>query len=386
VADKKTQAEEKSSLLIFEEVLTKNKDYKSWQDIRNDDEVYKKIKKEFKKANYLDKFGEVPTSWLKSYYKQQAKILQKYKSAQFDLFKYQGRWDFIKFLRGILKKYPEARGYEQWNPADIWIIKKPYSDITNLIKKETSGESQTIEELNEVLRSLFKQKRIVGISLKKISGKVALYELVNVNPKFFDADRKRNHNFKIDDIVLKLNIVNGKFESTDLVVKLENNTKSTIKNYKFQIRQNVSSSTRINFSNLKFEGSGSGSAARGGKAEVKKVANLMKSKKLKFENDYSNYPMSEDQFDKNSTKYLNIFSELKKKQVIENYYTKDQFTEDIKYAFRNFPDAANSKLMQMDFINQILTLSPDDQIEFWTDVFFLSIKKGPGFGPHGKLY
>lgn len=384
MADKKTKAEEKSSLLIFEEVLTKNKDYKSWQDIRNDVKVYGKIKKEFKNANYLDDLGEVPTSWLKSYYKQQAKILQKYKSANFDLFKYDGRWDFIKFLREILKKYPEVTGYEQWNPADIWIIKKPYTDITNLIKKETSGKSQTIEELNEVLRSLFKQKRVVGISLKKISGKVALYELVNVNPKFFDADKKRNYDFDIDDIILKLNVKNGKFESTDLVVKLGNNTKSNIKKYKFQIRQNVSSSNKIIFSNLKFEGSGLG-AARGGKAEIKKVVGLMESKKLKFENKYSNYPMSEDQFVKNSTKYLKIFSELKMKKVIKNY-TENQFNEDIKYAFRNFPDVANSKLMQMDFIYQILTLSLDEQKEFWTDMFFLSIKKGTGFGPHGKLY
>ena len=24
--------------------------------------------------------------------------------------------------------------------------------------------------------------------------------------------------------------------------------------------------------------------------------------------------------------------------------------------------------------------------EFWTDMFCLSIRKGPNFGPHGKLY
>ena len=48
---------------------------------------------------------------------------------------------------------------------------------------------------------------------------------------------------------------------------------------------------------------------------------------------------------------------------------------------------ANSKLMQLDFISQVLSISPKNKYEeFWTDMFWLSIRKGNDFGPHGKLY
>ena len=53
-------------------------------------------------------------------------------------------------------------------------------------------------------------------------------------------------------------------------------------------------------------------------------------------------------------------------------------------------EVANSKLMQLSFINDVVNIREKKKkkkyTEFWTDMVFLSIKKGDRFGPFGKLY
>jgi hypothetical protein len=47
---------------------------------------------------------------------------------------------------------------------------------------------------------------------------------------------------------------------------------------------------------------------------------------------------------------------------------------------------ANSKLIQMKFLDELVAL-PKKKLEgFITDLFFLAEKRGKGFGPFGKLY
>mgnify|MGYP003353574142 CR=1 FL=1 len=47
---------------------------------------------------------------------------------------------------------------------------------------------------------------------------------------------------------------------------------------------------------------------------------------------------------------------------------------------------ANSKLMQVKFLYEIVKLPKKEMEGFITDLFFLAEKRGPGFGPFGKLY
>ncbi len=66
-----------------------------------------------------------------------------------------------------------------------WLIKK-VNVFRERIKKELEGPSgtQTIKELNAIMRGMFKKREVVGISLKKISGKQAQYEEINVDESF----------------------------------------------------------------------------------------------------------------------------------------------------------------------------------------------------------
>ena len=157
--------------------------------------------------------------------------------------------------------------------------------------------------------------------------------------------------------------------------------------YNFQIRSNSGSSR---FSNLKFEGTiPQSSSARGGKAQVDKVIDLLKSNGLNFENKYQNYPKTLEEFEKSKDKYASMFEEIKK-SCTTNIQKKEDFISNFQSLFSSSKQnlhIANSKLMQLNFIYQVLKLKPNKKYEeFWTDMFWLSIRKGPNFGPHGKLY
>ena len=55
-----------------------------------------------------------------------------------------------------------------------------------IILKELEGfkNTQTIEELNQIMRKLYKERKVVGLSLKLISGGQAKYQEVNLDDKF----------------------------------------------------------------------------------------------------------------------------------------------------------------------------------------------------------
>ena len=70
------------------------------------------------------------------------------------------------------------------------------------------GLSQTLEELNAILRTLFKHKIVVGVSLKKVSGDVDIWEEVNVNEDQFEDYEKMY--YTVDKQECKLTLKNTK--------------------------------------------------------------------------------------------------------------------------------------------------------------------------------
>jgi len=52
----------------------------------------------------------------------------------------------------------------------------------------------------------------------------------------------------------------------------------------------------------------------------------------------------------------------------------------------NAPDAANSKLMQITFMDTIMSASMEKRNKIATDLVFMAGKIGARFGPHGKIY
>ena len=381
-ANPSADQQEKASVWIFNKVVRntdRSKVYTTVDGIKNDKD-YGELKKIFG--------GDIPYDWLQSYLKQQEKIFDVYASPEWDVFEYRGSGTFRNFIEDKVKSLGITK-IADWSPVDIWLVKdkqKVENEINQHIGKNGTTSGQTIDQLNDMLREMFKEKRVVGISLKKVSGKKAVFEEVNVrigNQKILKKAKKQyttsksNTKLKLDLSLKKGGQIALGIEDLSIVLGTK---------YRFQIKSNSGSSR---FSNLKFEGSIPGSSARGGKAQVDKVIDLLKSNGLDFDNKYQNYPKNLEEFKKSKDEYALMFEKIKT-LCTTNIRTKDDFILTFESLFSSSKQnihLANSKLMQLDFIYQVLTLKPNQKYEeFWTDMFWLSIRKGPKFGPHGKLY
>ena len=381
-ANPSADQQEKASVWIFNKVVRntdRSKVYTTVDGIKNDKD-YGELKKIFG--------GDIPYDWLQSYLKQQEKIFDVYASPEWNVFEYRGSGTFRNFIEDKVKSLGITK-IADWSPVDIWLVKdkqKVENEINQHIGKNGTTSGQTIDQLNDMLREMFKEKRVVGISLKKVSGKKAVFEEVNVrigNQKILKKAKKQyttsksNTKLKLDLSLKKGGQIALGIEDLSIVLGTK---------YRFQIKSNSGSSR---FSNLKFEGSIPGSSARGGKAQVDKVIDLLKSNGLDFDNKYQNYPKNLEEFKKSKDEYALMFEKIKT-LCTTNIRTKDDFILTFESLFSSSKQnihLANSKLMQLDFIYQVLTLKPNQKYEeFWTDMFWLSIRKGPKFGPHGKLY
>ena len=242
---------------------------------------------------------------------------------------------------------------------------------------ETLARAATIEEINDVLRSKFIKNTIVGISLKKMSGKTAQWELVNIEKTMF----AKLPNYKLGSVRCKLDVdKKGNVSSTDSVVEVLNGT--TVAGT-FQIRQNSKG-----FNNLKVEASIKGAgAARAGKVPLDMLATLMSDYKSTLNNKHQNFPKNAADFKKRTGEFKKYWKKIK--DSCDTNIKDKEFESNILAMYKKSPDIAMSKLMQLDFLNQLFCL-PDSGKKrrdyFVKSMYFLAQKKGNIFGPFGKLY
>lgn len=362
---KTTRMQELGSAWIMRRAIQDNYRYKDWQSIKKDPKYSELVK-------IYPAVDEDP-EWLQGYYAQQKKMLEEFSGATFTEFNREGGFmdyisDLVRDKFGIAKK-------DTWNPADIWLIRDE-SKVIKTINETVKGSkaSQTINELNAVLRKLFNERKVVGISLKKISGKVARYEEVNVKGE----DLQSNYNYSVKKSVIDLTFSNGNFGTQDARVFVEGDGTE----YNFQIKGNDSSK----ISNLKFEPTAKGAAAaRIGKAPVNMVADLISDNKMNFTNSTSLFPKNSAEFEKDKAKYVSMFTFLQSK-VETRINTSAEFAKNMSYGFNEIPHTAVSKLMELQFLHELYKLNEKKRNEMMTDMVFIAMKKGKKFGPFGKLY
>jgi len=383
-----TEEQEKGSAYIFDRVVTKSVRYKTWEDIVDDTEAHDALCKIFR--------GDVPDSWLISYFAQQKVLLDKVAPEKASKFSHSG--GFMQYITNLcLKNFNAELGLggkkDSWNPADIWIVFGNQAKIQEELEKSTT----TIHELNSTLRQMFHDKRVMGISLKK-TGRVAYYEEVNVDKVYgpFFIPNTKDYNFPapMKNFTANFRIPYGDDMFTqDVKITIEGGGKTFV----FQIKAN--SSDAKDGSNLKFEPTAKGSGtARLGKAPVDKVSKILKDDFNKtFVNDYSEYPKDKEEFEDN------------KKNKGEQYFRKvlisllseidtdmndvNDVIANIKKSFGGAKDRGTNtrcKLMGLDFFYQCSQLKDEDRREFITDMIFLAQKKAFAkvnyFGPFGKIY
>ena len=361
-----TDKQEKGSAYIFNEALKRKSAWPSEDAFEKDDKLMAGLRKIY---------PEVDDTWILNYWKQHKTILNEFSKSNSHKFQHDGSGSFMDFISNVVKSNFGVKKKDNWNPADIWMIKGNVETVKNKIEKTVFGnkDSQTIAQLNSVLRGMYKNREVVGISLKKISGKEAKWEEYNIEKMTLDEV----DDYKYKDI--KLTIKLGSDMTSDSKVELRGSNAG----YDFQIRQNSSG-----FSNLKWESTPKGArAARGGKAQVDFVVKLLEDNKQNFDKSNGSYPKTLKDFQDNVATYKDMFKRVKKEAITE-CSTIPQFVKNMESKFTSDPPVANSKLMQLAFFDSVVKFkdSTDRYTEFWTDMVFLSIKKGDRFGPFGKLY
>ena len=372
----KTAIQEEGSAFILTQVLKKNKKFESAKDILNDAETFKGLEKIFG-PTYKDKIKD----WVHSYFEHQKAFFKKFQPSQWDVFEHGGQ-DFMTFIKEqcqIVKavtasgKLTKVGKYETWNPADIWAVKDK-TTVKNMIDKaiQTDGTA-TLTELNGVLYDLVNEKKLIGLSLKKINDReTAKFKYVNINPKdieFADVEKIEMKDIKIeiDTSPSKDGMIQGAYvtfaDYTTYVIRTPGNK----------------------FSNLKYESVIKGSGGKGGAAPVDLVEDLIQSrtKKKTFTNKHQGYPQTIEEFNDDKRDYKKMYDGLK--EYIKGTNSYDQFESMIKEMFESnnakSRAIAQSKLMQLNFFNDVLNVNS----EFWTDLLYMSLKVGKRFAPHGKL-
>ena len=413
-----TAMQELATAWILKRAFQYNIKFKSEEDIVRDAPTLKGLQNIFKynqkqlfifKTPIVQKTPEA--KWLNTFYLQQKKLLEEFSDASFTVFNREG--GFMQFITDLIKDKFNVARKDSWNPADIWLIKE--KDVfRKKIIKACSGASgtQTIAELNTMMRSMFVNREVVGISLKLISGKEAKYEEINVSDSFFKKLEmpKDNYNYTLSRIVIKLNLNKDSFATQDTNIFLKNTDNKEIA--KFQIKGNTTS----RLANLKFEGTEIGaSAARLGKAPLNLVEKLSATKGYDS-NLYNaetkkngNYPTTLKQFQAVQSDYEKMFKRVVASKLVKDVGITDrnisppkssnvdmgpgpmsEFVYNMSTVFSSSSShIANVKLMQLYFVDRLLMLEPDKQDEYLTDLLFIAQKKGNkvfDFGPFGKLY
>tara|TARA_B100000287_G_scaffold74053_1_gene65816 strand:- start:169 stop:1671 length:1503 start_codon:yes stop_codon:yes gene_type:complete len=380
-----TAQQERGSAWIFRRVLRDNVRYDSWEDIMNDDRYYE----------LLDVFPNVNPEWLQSYYKQNVRMLHEFDNYRWNEFSRDG--GFMHFISNFVKTRFGIARKDTWNTADIWMIRGKEEDFIDEIEEQLpDNPSQTIRELNMIMRSWFKSRKLVGVSLKLISGNQAHWKEYNVDD--LTLDERNNYNFGPARIKMDFRTVvkdgANTFGTQDTTVNLGEGDHR----FKFQIKDLAG---KPPFGNLKFEGSDPNHpAARAGKAPEPFTEQIFKDLGLMFRNDNQRYAPDAATWNIQKPQWQRVFRYVSSSPGVTMKGTESDFV-DIMDAMYQLEDArgpargpwiAQSKLMQLDFIYETFhQMDTNERREFWTDMAFLSLRLSGDvergfFGPFGKLY
>ena len=374
-----TKMQELTSAWIFRRALNDNKKYKDANEIIEDEKFQKEIVgTKTKKGIYpfIDK------DWVETFFKQQKRFLDEFSNAKFKEFSVEG--GFMEWVSKLVNQKYKINEKDAWDPADVWCIQNE-----NEVKKQiTDAITNTldIEMLNSELRTLFQERKVVGISLKKVASKTpqARYQEVNIKEGVMFSSGK-HPSFSIDEIRCDLLLQNdGTFKANDTRIYFNvNYTKEKLK-YTLTIR---TSGRTYRPGNLIFEFQEPGAAAQIGKAPINLIEDAAEKHKMIFDNDWKNFPSTAQDFNSEMSDWKPMFNKIKGK-VKTNITSDKEFTDNISKMLLDKQNygTANSKLIQINFLYNFIMLGEQGMEKFITDLFFLAEKRGKGFGPFGKIY
>ena len=406
-----TAMQELGSAWVFHRAFKRAGGFNNWQAIKNDEETFDVLRDIWKKLGDVEGPDD---DWVENFYAQSKAVLANIRNGKFDEFTRGSSHSsvtaagkrytlpgmktsdtFMEYVTDFVKDNYGISQKDNWDPADIWMIRheeKYRKAIDDTCKydgpKGSPSMTAQLLQLNAILRSAYKRKDIVGISLKKVSGKTAKFQAVNVSGKFLQQRQVGNKftlEYKADRAQCPLGVKSTRdggatIETQDsrfLVVD-----GATV--YNFQIKANTSTKK----SGLKYEATQEGAAAaRLGKATVEKVLSLMAFYGLSFNKEPDSYPYSPAEFLAKRDTYARMITDLQRKGVtFGRGEDVDKMLDTLLFLFNEEPWVANSKLQQITWLHKVMMLPSQKLNRFATDLVFLSKKEGAEYGPFGKVY
>jgi len=372
-----TKVQEEGTTIVLNQVIHKNKKFDKKEDILADKDTADQLKKLFGKK-YADRLEE----WTHSYFEQQKEFLKKFQSAKWDIFVY-GRDDFVTFFSEQIKSVARSLDplrpvgdYTTWSPSDIWAVYDG-NKVKEQIAKNINPKTQNLVELNNLLINLFNEKKLIGVSLKKIDAKQS------ANLKFVNIDTSTMRlgdieTYSMSQIKFDIdNIVKG--ETVTTYVKYGSGNDYSI---------NISKAgSRKSASNLTFNTAIKATpAAQGGQAPVKMIVELLNrgASGITFLNNNKNYPTTSQEFSKRSAEFEKYYKVVKKHMSNSPNYSEFESLINSLYDNKDKKFIAQSKLMQLHFFHDALK-NYSNKSEFWTDLLYLGMKVGDRFAPHAKI-
>lgn len=382
----RTRKQELTSAWIMRRALKDNQRYSDWESIKKD-------KKYNEVVGTKGIYPEITDEWLKVFYKQQEKMLKEFADAKFTEFNRE--YGFMDYITKLVAEKFKITKKDNWDPADIWCMKNQTKVLTNIKKLAENKEFETIGHLNAYLRTVFKDRIVVGISLKKVSGKEAKYE--EVNTKGFEFEEPEKPEYQVSYLRVDLSLkpgTSGKnsqagVKNSDFWLEGEQNNKKIT----FKISIKPGSSSRFTF--VSFEtASNASSAARAGKVQADYARQLFQEYVgIPIPKSGLDYPQTMDEYLEKEEEYVKMFKKINAhRTIITNISSVDEFKATMRGLFMNAEKGksvtANSKCQQVFIFAGLAGLTSKQLNEMGTKMIFAGQKKGSvdKYGPFGKLY
>ena len=430
-----TTMQELASAWIFKRAIQDNQRFLRAEDIRTGNpkdkgktynellKIWKETSKGKIKTTEMAELHLEENGWLDNFYKQSGRLLREVGNTKFTVFTrgktsgYTSDWydqgeTFMDWIAKYVAKEFKIQRKDNWNPADVWLIKdeKKWKNViirATKTKSKAKGSSKAqLMQLNQIMRILFRNKHVMGISLKKISGMEAKWKEVNVTNKFFKNIESIEMKFESGKCKFGPGVVTesqeergrrklllptkaGSFalETQETMITLDDPANNG--GFEIQIKANDNSK----FDNLKYEPKDlKNKSARLGKATTAFVDDLMKAYgqgRFIWKRSWKDYPQNLTEFtEREQNKYQGMIQELKSAGIDIGNVTPLEAVINIKETFRRTsqPQTANSKLMQLTWLYNVMSLPTKERNGLLTDMIYLAEKAGRGYGPYGKLY
>lgn len=195
-------------------------------------------------------------SFIRSFAGFTSKIISKTELSQYEFYRDSDKKK-LDMLNQITDTEILPSSKDNWNPSDVWAVKKDQKTrlekaIDKLYQERIGNKNVSIERINKFIETEFKNKSLIGISLKQVLGTSAKVDKITKDAKYIDSVKFLGFKKKMDYDVLKTYF--------DIDVKM-----SCIKNdaldYLFRFRPRGSSSALTNNGEGRLSGSGAADGA-----------------------------------------------------------------------------------------------------------------------------